>query len=60
MARIKNVEVLGEIDEKIGEITELIDELQASGVVKRHLTDALDRFYEEAEDSVDLRPTDWE
>lgn len=59
MAR-DNIEILRQIDDKVAEIEELVQELYTNNAVKNQLVRYLIEFQEEVEDSVDLQPTDWE
>lgn len=59
MAR-DNIEILRQIDDKVAEIEELVQELYTNTAVKNQLVRYLIEFQEEVEDSVDLQPTDWE
>ncbi len=57
---MKTEDRLRELDSKLDEVDELINQLYLNPAVKKQLSARVYQLWEEVEGAVDLTPTDWE
>lgn len=57
---MKTEDILRELDSKLDEVDELINQLYLNPAVKKQLSARVYQLWEEVEGAVDLTPTDWE